>query len=218
MKIQISASGALLLAAASTASAALPQQQMNLSGTLRAPVCAVNADNQGVYDYGKINPSLIPVSGSNLTLSVKPAQWIVDCGEASTYIGIKVVDNRAESAGVAGTANFGLGRIPGKETSKLGYYTVTLGNAKVDGAAAAVGKAAPGAADVVGAASIQLDTASVHTWVKSAAGRQTPLAGKRFDVEMSVGAVLLNKAAMGGEITSEVPLDGNITLSYTFGL
>ncbi|MDV3467392.1 hypothetical protein RZA67_01395 [Stenotrophomonas sp. C3(2023)] len=218
MNIQISAVGALLLALAPCAWAALPQQSVDMTGTLRAPGCTVLADNQGLYDYGKINPSLIPVSGSNLTLSVKPAHWTVDCGQASTYIGIKVMDNRAQSSGGAGNANFGLGRIPGNDTSKLGYYTVTLSNPKVDGVAAAVGKGAPGSADVTGAASIVLDTGSVHTWVKTATNKQTPLAGKQFEVDMSVGAVLLNKAAMGGDITSEVPLDGNITLSYTFGL
>lgn len=218
MKNQISAVGVLLLALTPAAWAALPQQALSMDGRLQAPVCTVTSDNQGVYDYGKINPALIPVSNTNLTLSVKPAHWTVDCGQASTYIGIKVVDNRAETSGGTGNGNFGLGRIPNSDTSKLGYYTVTLNNAKVDGAAAALGKGIAGSADVTGAASITLDTSSVHTWVKSASGKQTPLAGKQFDVDMSVTAVLLNKTAMGGGITSEVPLDGSITLSYTFGL
>lgn len=216
-KLITQAAFALALAAGSTAAIAdIAPKDLEVTGTIRTPSCTVVAENEGVYDYGMINMTNIPTSG-HLQLSAMAQRWSVDCGEGTTFLGFQVTDNRAATASVAGNANFGLGSVEGFENSKIGYYTVTLGEAMIDERSAFTLKGAKAGASGTGAASTVLDKTQSHSWTDGT-GTRGPMAGSKFDMTMTVQANIANKTTMGADITAGVPLDGHMTLVYSFGL
>lgn len=209
---------ALLLAGTSVnASAAIDPHDLEVTGTIRTPLCVVTADNEGVYEYGKINLANIPATG-HLKLPPLNQQWVVNCGRGVTYLGFQVVDNRAASASAAGNDKFGLGEVADAPGSRIGYYTVTLSGALLDGATAYVLKAAPGAGSGVAATSIGLDQTQSHSWASMAGTDQPPAAGSVFSVGLAVEGNIADATTRGAPVTEGTSLDGSMTLSYSFGL
>lgn len=216
-KLILRAAVALALAAGSAAAVAdIPSKELQVTGTIRAPTCSVEPQNDGLYDYGPINMTNIPTTG-HLELSTLSQRWTVDCGDGSTFLGFQVTDLRDGTASTAGNGNFGLGKVPGVENSTIGYYTVTLHEAMVNGNPAFTLKGTKGAATGVGAATTTLDKTQSHSWTDGT-GTRAPVAGSNFGVTMTVQANIANKTTMGADITAGVPLDGHLTLTYSFGL
>jgi hypothetical protein len=207
---------ALALAAVSAAALAdIQPKDLEVRGTIRTPTCQVIADNDGTYDLGIINMANIPTTG-HLALLPMSRHWTVDCGEGVTFMGFQVMDNRAESVSMAGNTNFGLGSVEGFEGSKIGYYTVMLEGAFVDGFAVHTIKGAKLGGSGAAAETTTLDKTMSHSWAQP--GTTTPLAGSKFDMNLTVQANIANKTTMGADITAGVPLDGHLTLTYSFGL
>lgn len=202
--------------AAGAASAAINPQDIEVTGTIKTPTCAVTASEDGEYDYGKINNSLIPTTG-HLVLSTKSQTWTVDCGTASTYLGFRVVDNQSGSESTVSATNFGLGKVTGYPGSKIGYFNVGLSNARVDGTARNILRAAPGAASGTAAATGPMDKTLSHTWA-SGTTSAVPLAGSVFVMDMAVTANIANETLRGAPVTEGTPISGNVILSYSFGL
>lgn len=206
-----------LLGSSSAASAAIAPQDLEVRGTLRTPSCTVMPENNGVYDYGKINKSNIPLTG-HLALSRLTQQWVVDCGTGVTFLSFQVVDNVAASASISANDKFGLGEVPGHAGSKIGHYTVTLGDAFVDNTVASVLQAAPGALSGTAAATRPLDKTQSHSWATTAGTGKTPAQGSRFSMGLTVQGHIASAGLMLAPVTDGVPLDGSMTLSYSFGL
>ena len=216
-KYILQAGFALAMVAGSTvATAAIEPRDLVVQGTIKTPTCTLTAEFDGVYDYGVINKNLVPTTG-HLALSTKTQRWSVDCGEASTYMAFQIIDNRADTVSSTGNNNFGLGSVPGVEGSKIGYYTVTLGEAKINDAAAFTLKGSVGGSTGTGAASTSADKTQSHSWTDGT-GSRAPFAGSKFDMAMSVTGYIANATTMGTPITESIPLDGHLTLNYSFGL
>lgn len=207
----------VLVGSSAGASAAIDPHNLEVTGTIRTPLCTVTPENEGIYNYGKINKANIPTSG-HLKLSQLTQQWVVDCGTGTTYLGFQVVDNRAASASTVGNDKFGLGEVPGVAGSKIGHYTVTLRDAFLDGSTAYVLKAAPGAASGSAAASLGLDKTQSHSWATASGASATPAAASNFSMGLQVEGNIANATTMGAPVTDGIPLDGSLTLSYSFGL
>ncbi|MGG2103188.1 hypothetical protein [uncultured Stenotrophomonas sp.] len=206
-----------LLSACGMASAAIAPKDLEVTGTVKTPTCVVSSDKDGVYDYGKVNASLIPTTGY-LTLSTIDQVWTVDCGSGKTFMSFQVVDNREASSSSVSSQNFGLGAVAGFPTSKLGYFTVTLNGAKVDQANVNVLRGTKGAASGTGAASTFLDKTLSHSWTTSGTTGALPLSGSVFSMGLRVSAFVASETVRGAPITEGTPLDGNLTLNYAFGL
>lgn len=208
---------ALVLAGSTgLASAAIDPHELEVVGTIKTPTCTVTADKNGVYDYGKVNGSLIPPTGM-LQLSNLDQQWTVNCGSGKTFLAFQIVDNRDGTASQVATTNFGLGAVSGHAGSKVGYYNVLLMNATVDQVAANVLRGVKGAAVGTGSATASLDKTQSHGWTKGAANA-VPAEGSVFTVGMRVTAFIANEKDRGAPIVEGTPLDGNLTLNYSFGL
>lgn len=199
------------------AQAAVPAQDLEVTGTLKTPTCTVTADGNGEYAYGKIDRSVIPTTG-HLVLSTQTQTWTVNCGTGRTYLGYRVIDNQNGSESVVASGNFGLGRVTGYPASKLGYFTVALSNATVDGTARNILRAAPGAAYGSATASSTLDKTLSHSWSSTANTGSVPLAGSVFTVDMAVTGNMANESLRGAPVSEGTPIAGNLTLNYSFGL
>ncbi|AIP06577.1 DUF1120 domain-containing protein [Burkholderia pseudomallei] len=199
------------------AHAAAPTQDLIVKGSIDVPACTVVAADNGVYDYGKISPTLIKSGTATTPLAKMEKAWTVNC-DAETYMSFKVTDNRSDSASSGDNTAFGLGKV--NETGKLGYYSVTMQEAQVDGKKARV-YATPNTS--LGGTGVVADYQKLnklpnytHGWAN--AGSATQLAGKNFTANMVVEAVLAGTETMGGALKDAVDLDGSATLTFAFGL
>lgn len=206
-----------LVSTAGVAGAAISPHDLEVNGTIKTPTCLVSASGNGEYDYGKINNALIPTAG-HLVLSTLTQTWTVDCGTATTYLGFRVIDNQAGSESAVSNMNFGLGSVTGYPASKVGYFAVSLSNATVDGTSRYILRAAPGAASGTAAATTWLDKSMSHTWSSTANTSSVPLAGSVFAVNMAVIGNIASESLRGAPITEGTPINGNLTLNYSFGL
>ncbi|AOK49032.1 hypothetical protein WT60_18840 [Burkholderia sp. MSMB617WGS] len=199
------------------AHAAAPAQDLIVKGTIDVPACTVAAADNGVYDYGKISPTLIKSGTATTALTKMEKAWTVNC-DAKTYMSFKVTDNRSASSSSTDNTAFGLGTV--NDNGKLGYYTVTMQDAQVDGQKARV-YATPntslGGTGVI-AASQKLNKLAnyTHGWASESAASQ--MAGTTFTANMVVEAVLAGTETMGGALKDAVDLDGSATLTFAFGL
>ncbi|AOJ05963.1 DUF1120 domain-containing protein [Burkholderia mayonis] len=197
--------------------AAAPAQDLIVKGTIDVPACTVSAADNGVYDYGKISPTMIKSGTATTPLAQMEKAWTVTC-DADTYMSFKVTDNRSASSSSTANTSFGLGTV--NETGKLGYYTVTMQDALVDGNKARV-YATPNA--VLTGTGVVAPTQKLnklanytHGWANEK--DSTQMAGKTFTANMVVEAVLAGTETMGGALKDAVELDGSATLTFAFGL
>jgi type 1 fimbria pilin len=205
-----------LTATAGVASAAIDPHSLAVEGTISTPTCTVSSDKDGVYDYGKVNGSLIPPTGT-LALSMQEQRWTVDCGTGKTFLAFQVVDNRDGTASQINSSSFGLGAIRGHEGSKIGYFTVTLANATLDQTAVNVLKGTKGAATGTGYTAPLLEKNISHGWTKASTSAVSA-EGSVFAMDMRVNTYLANEKDRGAPVVEGTPLDGSLTLNYSFGL
>lgn len=214
-----------LSAVMADAHAAVDPADLAVAGTVRTPACTLSATAAGVYQYGDMSQSLLPVTG-HVALAPQTQTWTVDCGAARTFLMYSISDNRASSASVVGESNFGLGSMPGVDDSKIGYYTVGMSNAKVDGVAKSV--------LYVDGSGTRADASPIVIYFKSrrgyswhtATGAGGPWAdfrsqaGSRFDVDLQVSPQLASRSVVGGghPIVDKVDMDGSATVTFSFGL
>lgn len=205
----------LLMVACATAHAEIDPHDLAVEGTIRTPACTVVPENGGVFDFGSLSNSLVPVSGHFAGIEPITQQWSVDCGEARTTLIYTVTDNRADSVSMPGVMNFSLGDIAGRAGSKIGYFTVWLSDAMMDGANANIVR--HWMDDETGGTSYlasELRMDRRFSW-RDTAGSYI---GSKFDIAMQVKPYLANATLMGGPLVDAVPLGGSLTISYVFGL
>lgn len=215
--ISRAAVGLALVACSAAAVAQIAPKDMEVKGTIRTPICTVEPQDGGVYAYGSINKTNVPSTG-HLKLSEISKRWTVDCGGASTLLAFTVKDDRSDSLSVQGNEHFGLGKVDGYEKSKIGYFTVKVDEAMVDGKSAFLLRGQP-SGGVFGTAvpAMSLDKTLSITW-SGASGAIAPTPGPNFGVTMTVQGYIANPTTMDADISAGVDLDGHVTLTYSFGL
>jgi hypothetical protein len=204
----------LMLISASAVMADAPTAELKVAGKVAVPGCTVAQSEGGTYDYGSISSTLVKPSATT-ALTSQTQTWTVTC-DAQTFLSFRVIDNQSASTAGNGTSQFGLGNV--NSTGKVGYYTVTLGGAKVDNATAYSYAAAPGSTTVTSAATANVYNTLAHGWAATIGAGAAQKAGKVFAMDMTVTPTLASSATMGGPITDKVPLDGSLTINYSFGL
>jgi len=204
----------LLLVGAGAALAEAPVADLTVTGKLAVPGCTVAQSAGGTYDFGSISPMLIKPT-TNTALTSQTQTWTVSC-DAQTFLSFQVIDNQAASSAGSVNTQFGLGNING--TGKIGFYTVSLSNPKVDSATGYVYTAAPGSSLVTGAATATVNKTQNQGWAASSGASAAQKAGQVFAVDMQVTPTLGSTTTMGGPLTTSVPLNGSLTINYSFGL
>lgn len=218
MKLLINSKKKALLAfslatATAAAWAGAPVTDLTVKGRLVAPSCTVNAPDDGVYQFGKISPSMIKPGNTHTALTPQEKEWTIEC-DANTFMTLGAVDNVDGTASVEHNSNFGLGTV--NETGKLGYYVVRMLSGKVDDVSS-------GLFSTTGTAFIYETYVDIvharnkyrHGW---SSGSSVMKAGKKFSAVLRVSPYLGGTATMAGPISESTELQGSMTLNFAFGL
>lgn len=215
---------ALLLGVVDIIHAAPGPADIAVNGTVRTPVCTLAASGGGVYQYELLSQSMLPTTG-HVPLPPQNQTWTVDCGSGRTHLMYSITDNRAASVSAVAVSNFGLGAMAGVEGSRIGYYTLTLTNGKVDGAPKSVLYVSTDGTYADATPVVYYQTRRGYSWHTStgSGGSWADLrsqAGSRFEVDVQVSPFLANRTLVGGgkPITESVNLDGSATVTFAFGL
>lgn len=186
-----------------------PIANLKVTGSITPPTCTINGEEEDTFTYDfDISPGIFPASG-NLTLPEQSQNIEVVC-DAATYLTFTAADERAGTELTTGANNFGLGTYD--DDTKIGFYTVTMSNAKV--------KANPDADETsvsVLTGTTQSATGVVNkTLVSGWSTSATQLAAGQifsadFAVKPTINAVMKNSAG-------DAQLDGLSTLTFAFGL
>jgi len=203
---------ALALGASSAYAAPITPAELKVTGTLDVPACTVTATDDGIYNYGDLSPTDIRPGTAVHVLDAISKPWNINC-EGDTYLTFKVVDNAAASRAIVASENFGLGNVNG--TGRLGFFTVTMRNPRVDGTNSRVFATTTTAVAPAASVLVRQDN---HTmgWADPSLAIQR--IGRNFDVDLDVVATLAGSNAMNGPITDDVPLAGSLTLNFAYGL
>jgi len=198
-----------LITLSGAAISAPPIANLRVSGSITPPTCTINGEEEETFTYNfDISPGIFPASG-NLVLAEQPQNIEVVC-DAMTYLMFTAADERAGTELTTGANNFGLGAY--SDGTKIGFFTVTMSNAKV--------KANPeaGATNVsVLTGSTLFASAAVNKTMGAAWAISTTqlAAGKVFSADFAVkptiNAVMKNSAG-------DAELDGLATLIFAFGV
>ncbi|HGN0868266.1 TPA: DUF1120 domain-containing protein [Providencia alcalifaciens] len=204
----VTALSALMMSA--TTLAAITAPELKVQGELMVPACKVVAGNNGVYDLGKLSPSLIkPVA--HTILGGKTQLWTVDC-DAETFLSFSVTDNREGTASISGNEYFGLGYV--NNTGKIGYYRVSMKIATVDGKNSNVYTTTSNSS-FSALPTTFIAKGSRMGWASTNNQQQS---GLNFSTLLSVEPVLASSSIMGGPVTDSAKIDGSMTLNFAFGL
>lgn len=206
------------------AQAAVGSADIAVSATVRTPVCTLSASGAGVYHYDLLSQSILPSTG-HVPLTPQDQTWTVDCGGGRTHLMYAITDNRAASASTAAVTNFGLGAMEGVADSRIGYYTLTLTNAKVDGVAKSVLYVSADGTYADATPVVYYQSRRGYSWHTGtgSGGAWADLrsqAGSRFEVDVRVSPFLASRSVVGGgkPITENIDLDGSATVTFSFGL
>ncbi|WP_447875466.1 fimbrial protein [Serratia fonticola] len=200
----------LTLAAMTGSAFAAPVANLKVSGSVKQPTCTVNGivDEVDVLYTFDVSPGQFPATG-NKTLPSQTKSIQVVC-DATTYLAFTTTDERATTALITSNTNFGLGLYG--DSTKVGYYTISMKNATV--------KADENASEIsvgvlIGNAvhyDSRIDKTKTMSWGRA---QNHPEPGRIFtadyEVEPTLNSVLKNS---DGTAT----LDGHAVLVYAFGM
>lgn len=203
---------ALSLIALSGTALSAPVANLKVTGSITPPTCTINGqpDEVDVNYKFDITPGIFPASG-NLTSLVAQSQPIEVICDATTYLTFTATDSKAGTELTAGNSNFGLGEY-GEEKTKIGFYQVTMQNAKVKADAEAEEKTVGVLNGTSYATTGVVDKTKAMGWATAA---NTLAAGQIFSADFAV------KPTINGEMKNsagDAELDGHAVLAFAFGL
>jgi type 1 fimbria pilin len=207
--LKLAAVSAIVMGA-TAAHADAPSANLTVKGTITAPSCTVSMPAGGALDYGNISSALVKPGTETSTLIPLGATVTVTC-DAQTNLTFSAIDNRAGTASAVGATNFGLGNVNG--TGKIGYYTLSLSSATVDGTPSSVFTTA--GTTFTASSSAPVTLGNKQGW---AASDSSLMVGKVFAAQLAATATLAGSAEMGGPVSDTISLDGSTTLNFAFGL
>ncbi|WP_145599286.1 DUF1120 domain-containing protein [Yersinia alsatica] len=195
------------------AHAAPPTAELKVKGKLSVPTCTVISPDAGVYDLGRISASQVKSGTAVTALPIVTKNWTATC-DAETYLNLTPTDNRRDSrSDISNWLSFGLGNI--NNTGKIGFYTVEMKNAKVDGLSSLVFYKNGSAGVFTTGSSANLQQDYMFGWAETTT---TQKAGKVFTADMVVSPTLAGTTTMGGPVTENANIDGSITMQFAFGI
>lgn len=198
---------------AGSALSAPPVVNLKVSGTITPPTCTVNGQETTPdisYKFD-VSPGVFPASG-NLTMTGQSQNIKVAC-DATTYLAFSVADQRDASLLTTGPNNFGLGTYgAGDKSVKVGYYQVTMQNAKTTAKTGGTETEVGVQVGTVYGTAGKLDKTLTTSW---ATAKDTPAAAQAFSADLVVTPTL-NGALKNSDGSAK--LDGHAILTFSFGV
>ncbi|MEY0232256.1 fimbrial protein [Providencia manganoxydans] len=185
-----------------------PVANLKVTGSITPPTCTINSQDEitNTYDFD-ISPGIFPASG-DLTLEAESQPITVTC-DATTYLTFDATDQRDGTASVPGDKNFGLNKY---NTDNVGYYTITMENAKVQANENAAVKDVGVLIGASYASSGVVDKTQKTAWATSSAVlAQGQIFSADFTVTPTIDSKMKNSAG-------DAKLDGYAVLAFGFGL
>lgn len=194
-----------LLASAGNAVAA-SSVDLSVKGTITPSACTPALTNGGVADFGKLSAKDLRPN-QHTYLPNQTLQMSVTC-EAATLFAIAAKDNREGSESNLDYYNFGLGLINGSE--KLGYFSLSLSGPMADDVYVRGVGSRDGGATWEGDNALMDDalTSFAHT------GTIVPIPVQRLTTGLQLQTAIA--PSQGLTLTSEVPLDGSVTVTVVY--
>ncbi|HFR4114305.1 TPA: fimbrial assembly protein [Yersinia enterocolitica] len=212
MKKQLTGFAVLALGIAA-AHAAPPTTELKVKGKIGVPTCNINAPDSGVYDTGNISSTQIKSGTATTELPKITKNWTVSC-DSETFLTVNSTDNRKNSSSVDGVGTYGLGMI--NSTGKIGYFTVRMSNAKIDGSPSRLFYTKSNtftASDEVWL--YRGDGGYIQGW---ASADNVLKSGKIFSADLAVTPILAGTETMNGPVTEDTKVDGSLTMNFAFGI
>ncbi|WP_283126231.1 fimbrial protein [Providencia stuartii] len=199
---------ALSMMTLSSAAISAPVANLKIIGSITPPTCTIDSQDEvtNTYDFD-ISPGIFPTSG-DLTLDAQSQPITVTC-DATTYLTFDTTDQRDGTASIAGDKNFGLNKY---NDDNIGYYTITMENAKVQ---ANENSAAKDVGVLIGASyatSGVLNKTQKTAWATSSS---LLAQGQIFSADFTVTPTIDSKMKNS---TGDAQLDGHAVLAFGFGL
>lgn len=192
--------------------AAPPSAELKVKGKLGVPSCTVIAPDGGIYDLGKISATNVKSGIATTVLPTMTKTWTINC-DAITYLSYTSIDNRLASVSdTSTTRNYGLGNING--TGKIGFYTATLSNSRVDGNSTSMYYRLSTGVATAGSSLFLID--SYYYGFSNASA--VAIAGKSFSTDITITPTLAGTTTMNGPITEDATIDGSVTMNFSFGI
>lgn len=210
--LTLTALSSLLLSAATLAS---ESAEIKVIGEITTATCEVTMTNNGVFDFGKINQSLVLEADNSPLGNSGEGSVRVQCS-APTALTFTTTDNRFGTASHSiGNRNFGLGSVNG--TGKLGFYRLQLREPTVDGVGSKMLVASDNGAIATVGEVMGVEYGKRMGWLSSSGDKELAI-GKDFAFKMSAIAYLASKKDMNGALGEDAKLDGSATMEFGFGL
>lgn len=164
------------------------------------------------YPYAQLHARLFQRE-TKTTLPFITQTWHISCSQPIDGMRLWVNDMVANSVTDGDPTHFGLGLVNGQ--GSLGYYTVTLANAQVDGQPVLLYHSAD--ESVVGQpqSAVTLQSSQFYGWVTPTG---TPASGQQFTVTLTVFPTLNSLIDTQGPLVDGAELNGDLALSVSFGL
>lgn len=164
------------------------------------------------YPYTQLHASLFQ-RDSQASLPPITQTWHISCSQPIDGIRIWVNDMAASSVTDGDPTHFGLGQVNGQ--GSLGYYTVTLANAQVDGESVSLSQSPDETGIGQPQSSVTLQSGQFHGWVTPIG---TPVSGQQFAVTLTISPTLNSLVDTHGPLVDGAELNGDLALSVSFGL
>ncbi|WP_211445221.1 DUF1120 domain-containing protein [Collimonas humicola] len=127
MKLKKQGIAAIFTLSAIAAAHAHTSEDLNVTGTIKAPGCKVELSDGGIANFGDIGRNILSATTST-AIGNKQIDVIVACTE-TTYVAIKISDNKsAEKPATAMTVDFSGSVASALATSYSGNNLLGLGN------------------------------------------------------------------------------------------
>lgn len=165
------------------------------------------------YPYYQLHASLFQTHSAT-PLPPISRTWDVICTAPVNTLLLSINGDTQINSVLGGSAiHFGLGHVNGQ--GSLGYYEVTLGQAKVDDNVAQLYQTPTANAMGEAKSTLNLTSGLFHGWTQNG---HTPASGSRFSVVMTVSPILNSLKETQGPLVEGAELSGEIPLTFSFSI
>ncbi|MEQ4694433.1 hypothetical protein [Providencia manganoxydans] len=164
------------------------------------------------YPYTQLHASLFQRE-TKTTLPPITQTWHISCSQPIDGMRLWVNDMAASSVTDGDPTHFSLGQV--NDQGSLGYYTVTLANAQVDGQSVLLYHSADDSVVGQPQSAVTLQSSQFYRWITPTG---TPASGQQFTVTLTVSPTLNSLTGTQGPLVDGAELNGDLALSVSFGL
>lgn len=163
------------------------------------------------YSYPQLSASLFQRTTSASLPSLSQT-WQVVCSAPVTALFLTIdSDQRSDSLSSADPTRFGLGSVNGQ--GRLGYYQVTLNDARVDGFPVQLYQTNSQTQVGIPQSSVMLKSGAFQGWTRDG---HLPAKGQQYSVQLTIAPTLNSLQETQGALVNGGELNGELILAFPF--